>query len=416
MFEGSILRADGPQRRPVLLADAIRAVKSILAPVHDTEQTDVSAAHRRVLVSDLIAGVDLPLRDSSAVDGFAVRSADIEQTPSTLKIIGRSAAGHPFSGSVKRGTAVHILTGGAVPQGADRVVMQEHCEIAGDSLRVNEAGKRNIRVRGEDVRAGTAVLPAGRRVRVEDIALAHAIGITAVQVRQRLRVGLVSTGDEVTEPGLPLNPGQIWDANRSLLKGLLGACGCEIIDLGIVPDEAEDIEAILRNAAPDCDLLVSSGGMSVGSGDYMRRIIEQRGYLEVWPLAIKPGKPVGFGDIDDCPILALPGNPVAAAITFIAFGRPIVDHLAGVTKESARDTLFLPAGFETEKKKGLRQFLLATAVACSTGSRVVPIPHQGPAMLSALTSTSGIAVLDEDRDSVAIGDVIEFLPLTAFLS
>lgn len=415
MFGASILRADGPQRRPIALADAIGAVKSILAPVHDTERIDVSTAHRRVLVSDLIAGVDLPLRDSSAVDGFAVRSADIECIPSTLKIAGRSAAGHPFSGSVERGTAVHILTGGAVPQGADRVVMQEHCEISGDSLCVKQAGKCNIRFRGEDVRAGTAVLSAGRRVRVEDIALAHALGITAVQVRRKLRVGLVSTGDEVTEPGLPLKPGQIWDANRSLLKGLLRACGCEIIDLGIVPDEAEDIEAALTAAAPRCDLLVSSGGMSVGSGDYMRRIIEQRGFLEVWPLAIKPGKPVGFGDIDDCPILALPGNTVAAAVTFIAFGQPIVDHLAGVT-ERPRDTLFLPAGFETEKKKGLRQFLLATAVPCSTGSRVVPIPHQGPAMLSALTSTSGIAVLEEDRGSVGIGDVIEFLPLTAFLS
>lgn len=415
MIDGSILHAHGPQRRPVALAYAIGAVKSILAPIHDIEQIDVSAAHRRVLVSGLIAGVDLPLRNSSAVDGFAVRSEDIEKTPSTLKIVGQSAAGHPFLGSVGRGTAVHILTGGAVPQGADRVVMQEHCAIAGDRLRVNEAGKRNIRVRGEDVRAGAAILPAGRRLRVEDIALAHALGTTAVHVRRKLRVGLVSTGDEVTEPGQPLRPGEIWDANRSLLKGLLGACGCEIIDLGIVPDEAEDIEAVLRNAAPDCDLLVSSGGMSVGSGDYMRRIIEQRGYLEVWPLAIKPGKPVGFGDIDDCPILALPGNPVAAAITFIAFGRPIVDHLAGVT-ESARDTLFLPADFETEKKKGLRQFLLATAVPCSTGSRVVPVPDQGPAMLSALTSASGIAVLDEDRDSVGIGDVIEFLPLTAFLS
>lgn len=310
---------------------------------------------------------------------------------------------------------MRIFTGGAVPAGADRVVMQEHCRSEGDRVIISEAGKRNIRRQGEDVAKGKTVLPAGRRLRVEDVALLSALGIREVEVKCRLRVGLVSTGDEVTEPGDDLAPGQLWDSNRPLLKGLLASLGCDVVDLGIVADQDAKIESRLLDAASKCDFLVTSGGMSVGTGDYMRSVIERRGYLEVWPLAIKPGKPVGFGDIDDCPILALPGNSVAAALTFVAFGRPIVDHLAGVTLPLS-DLLYLPAGFDADKKKGLRQSILAKASPSKEGSRLEPVPHQGPAMLSALTSTGGIAVLEEDRESVKPGDILPFIPLAALLN
>lgn len=399
----------------IRLDDAIAAVKEIVVPVYGSERVSTADVRKRVLALDIIAPVDLPLRDSSAVDGYAVRHADIPHFPAILTVVGEAAAGHPYSGSLGPGAAVRIFTGGAVPSGADRVVMQEHCHSEGDRVIVSEAGKRNIRRQGEDVVKGKTVLPAGRRLRVEDIALLSALGIREVQVKRRLRVGLLSTGDEVTEPGDQLAPGQIWDSNRPLLKGLLASLGCDVVDLGIVADHDTKIESMLLDAASQCDFLVTSGGMSVGDGDYMRSVIERRGYLEVWPLAIKPGKPVGFGDIDDCPILALPGNSVAAALTFIAFGRPIVDHLAGVTLPLS-DLLYLPAGFDADKNKGLRQFILAKALPSKEGSRLEPVPHQGPAMLSALTSTGGIAVLEEDRESVKPGDVLPFIPLAALFN
>jgi len=414
MLEASVGRMTKTAIKPVPLGTAIAAVKHIVQATYGSESIATADAHKRVIAYDLLAPVDLPLRDSSAVDGYAVRSVDLGQLPAILGIDGEAAAGHPFDGVVGPGSAVRILTGGAIPRGADRVVMQEHCRLDSGRVVVGETGKRNIRRQGEDVKQGTVVLRAGRRLRVEDLALAHALGLPTIQVRRQLRVGLLSTGDEVAEPGSPLGPGQIWDANRSLLKGLLSSLGCQVIDLGIVGDHAERIESALRAAAPDCDLIVTSGGMSVGNGDYMRSIIGRRGHLEVWPLAIKPGKPVGFGDIDDCPILALPGNSVAAAITFIAFGKPIIDHLAGAT-QPASEMLFLPSAFEFTKQKGVRQFVLAKASPQASGSQLLAIADQGPAMLSALSSTGGIIVLEEDREAVMIGDILAFMPLAAFL-
>lgn len=408
------VKRTGNEAQPVALVDAIAAASALLSPVFETGTVRVASAHRRVLARDLIAPVALPLRDSSAVDGYAVQAHDVKQLPVALDVIGEAAAGHPFPGVAKPGSAVRIFTGGAVPEGCDRVVMQENCTERPGQVMINAAGKVNIRLRGEDVRQGQLVLKAGRRLRVEDIAILHALGLRDICVRRQLKVGLFSTGDEVREPGDLLAPGQLWDANRSLLAGLLRASGCEVTEYGIVGDDTGKLEEALCAAAADCNLLVTTGGMSVGAGDCMRRIIARRGCLELWPLAIKPGKPVGFGDIDDCPILALPGNPVAAALTYIAFGRPLVDRL-GCASPGPDETLLLPAGFAFAKQRGIRQFLLATAKVEEGASRVVPVDVQGPAMLSALIRAGGIAILDEDRLTVAPGDIIPFMPLHSLL-
>jgi len=246
--------------------------------------------------------------------------------------------------------------------------------------------------------------------------LARAIGLQHFTVFRRLRIGLVSTGDELREPGLALNSGQIWDANRLLLKGLLAPLACDVRDYGILRDDAREIESTLLGAARDCDLIITTGGMSVGAEDHIRTVIGRRGFLEAWPIAIKPGRPVGLGDIDDCPILALPGNPTAAAIAFIAFGRPIVTMLAGAQDEQPL-TLSLPAGFELEKRGGIRQFLLADlAIGADRNSLAIPLPRQSPAMLSPLARARALIVLPEECTRVTAGDPITFVPLDTFLS
>lgn len=404
--------------RSVQLDEAIARVRAQLPIVRECEEVGLADARGRVLAAALEAPVDLPLYNSSAMDGFAVRAQDLTSAAvPSFEIIGEAAAGHPFDGAIRHGEAVRILTGGRVPEGVDRVVEQEKCVVSGNRVYVRGqlSSKDNWRRRGEDLAAGARVFAAGHRLRAQDVTLAGALGIRQLEVRRRLRVGLFSTGDELREPGSVLGGGQIWDSNRLLLPSLLAPLACDVRDCGILQDDAREIEGALLAAARECDLLITTGGMSVGAEDHLRAVIGRRGYLEAWPLAIKPGRPVGLGDIDDCPILALPGNPIAAAIAFIAFGRPIVTTMAGVQTDEPL-TLKLPSAFALEKSRGVRQFLLADVAVDTHGASVAELlPQQSPAMLSLLTRTRGLIVLPEDCASVSIGEPVTFMPLDSFL-
>jgi molybdopterin molybdotransferase len=313
--------------------------------------------------------------------------------------------------------AVRIFTGAAIPEGADTVIMQEHCNVYENLVVVPSRPQtpENCRRRGEDVRAGSLVVRAGCRMLSQHVALAAALGLDVVPVFRCLRVGLLSTGNEVREPGVPIAEHQIWDANRWLLRGLTESLGCEVTDLGIASDNIEEIERTLSTVAQDLDLLITSGGMSVGDEDHVRSVILRHGSLDIWRLAIKPGKPVGLGDIDDCPILALPGNPVAAAVTFIAFGRSIVLQLAGGIDESPQ-SIRLAAGFSHSKKVGRREYLLGF-VQQGRGelSTAAAIEKQGSAMLSSLAETDGFIVLDEETEHVRLGEPVEFMHLRSVL-
>jgi molybdopterin molybdotransferase len=405
--------------RPVVLADALERVRAQIPVIREREDVALRDAHGRILAAAVEAPVDLPLYDSSAMDGFAVRSEDLTRgaVPS-LRIIGQAAAGHPFNGSISHGEAVRILTGSRLPTGADRVVEQERCMISGGHVYVRStpAAKDNWRRRGEDIRMGSSVFSMGHRLRGQDVAMVGALGITHVTAFRRLRIGLFSTGDELREPGQALQSGHVWDANRLLLPSLLAPLACDIRDFGILRDHPRQIEEALVAAARDCDLLITTGGMSVGAEDHVRSVICRRGSLEAWPLAIKPGRPVGLGDIDDCPILALPGNPTAAAIAFIAFGRPIVTMMSGARDETPL-AFHLPAGFALEKAHGIRQFLLADLASAADGaSLAIPISQQSPAMISSLSRARGLIVLPETCTDVAPGQAVMFAPMHHFMS
>jgi len=401
------------------LAEAQRLVRAQCAPAVAVETVPLAAARNRVLATNLVAAVDLPLHDSAAMDGFAIRSTDVAGADSPrLRLVGRAAAGHPFDGMVADGEAVRIFTGAPLPRGADAVAVQEICGLHGDSVVVGGSVRpgANYRRRGEDVPAGSVVLAAGRRLRPQDIALAAALGARALTVFDRLRVALFSTGEEVREPGTPLGAGEIWDANRWLLRSLLEALGCAVDDLGILSDDRPTIEGALCDAAREHDLIVTSGGMSVGSEDHMTAVIRRRGSLDAYQLAIRPGRPVGLGDIDDCPILALPGNPVAAAVAFIAFGRAVVLRLAG-SLEGAPLAFRLPAGFGYKKKPARRDYLLGVVERDGNGiSSVSMFEKQGAAMLSAIAQTQGFVAIDEAVEHVRPGDLVDFIPHESLLA
>jgi molybdopterin molybdotransferase len=402
------------QIRSTSLADALAAIRAQLSSIVGQETVPLSQARSRILARDLVADVDLPQSDNSAVDGFAMREDDLAADEIVkLTLIGEAAAGRPFRGVVERGQAIRILTGAPLPVGANVIVMQEWRATDGKTVEIlnHVRGKTNWRRRGEDVKMNALTLPAGRRLRAKDAALAGALGHKELTVFKRLQVGLFSTGNELCEPGEPLKRGQIWDVNRCLLRGLLEQIDCDVQDLGIIRDDPRALEGTLSRAASNADLLITSGGMSVGSEDHMRTIIRRRGTLDVWRIAIKPGKPVGLGDIDACPILALPGNPVAAVVAFTALGKTVANRLSGASEEPPV-AFVLRAGFTFEKQKGLRQYLLAD-VSRRPGGTTMALPRakQGSAMLSAMAESSGLIVLEEECERVEVDDPITFMPL-----
>ncbi len=292
--------------------------------------------------------------DNSAVDGYALRFEDLASGAETrLRIAGRAAAGHPFDGAIRSGEAVRIFTGAPMPAGCDTVMMQEDCVAEGEYVRLRPGLKRgaNRRRAGEDVRAGNIVLRQGMRLRPQDLGLAASVGRARLRVRLPLRAAVFSTGDELCEPGAPRRPGAIFDANRPVMIGLLDALGCRVSDLGILRDDLAAIRAALASAAGEHDLIVTSGGMSVGEEDHVKAAVRSLGDLHFWQLAIKPGRPIGLGQVRGVPFVGLPGNPVAMMVTFLRIARPMILRLVGLPWRTA---YFLsgPRGVRAQEETG----------------------------------------------------------------
>jgi len=406
------------------VAEAEKLIGARVSPVSGQEIVPLRAALGRVLTADLIAPFNLPPFDNSAVDGYAVRGEDIDSARERrLAIVDRVAAGHAATHAVKSGEAVRIFTGAPMPAGADTVFMQEDCRIDGAHVVVPPGLSRgaNRRLVGEDIRAGAVALPAGRRLSAQDIALAAALGLTAIDVVRRVRVALFSTGDEIAEPGSPLAGAALYDSNRYLLAAAVARFGAEVTDLGILRDEPKALARAIAAAAVDHDLVLTSGGVSTGEADYVRSAVESIGRMVFWRVAIKPGRPVAMGVIPGgetgqaAAFVGLPGNPVAVFVTFVRVVRPLLLRLAGALPEPL---VAMPAraAFSYKKRKGRREYV---RVALRTGADgtidAVKYPQDGAGILTSLTATDGLAELGEDVTNIEPGAMVGFLPYASLL-
>lgn len=398
-----------------------QALAKLLAaarPVEEIRNLPLTAAAGRVLAAAQQSTVASPPLDNSGMDGYAVRVADITAACVCLPVSQRIPAGS-IGSTLEPGTAARIFTGAPVPPGADAVVMQELCEHDEGGVVINHQPRvgENIRRAGEDIAIGAEILPAGIKLRPQDIALAASAGLPELPVYRRLRVGVFFTGDELYQPGEPLPPGGIYNSNRYALRALLEGLGCEVRDLGTVPDTLTATREALRKAAADNDLIVTSGGVSVGEEDHVKPAVEAEGLLDMWKIAIKPGKPLAFGEVrrgdgdGKAWFIGLPGNPVSAIVTFLIMVRPFVLRLQGIADVTPRGYT-LRADFDWLRPDARAEFLRGRM---NDNGGVDLYPNQGAGVVTSLCWGDGL-VMNKPGLAINKGDAVRFVPFSALLS
>jgi len=404
------------QGGPLMRVDeARRLLAEIVTPVTAGEPVELHQALGRILAEDIVSPVDIPPAPNSAVDGYAVFHADLDPEQETrLPVIGRITAGQQDLPVARPGTAIRIFTGARLPDGPDTVMMQEDCREDGKHVVISPGIRKgaNARKAGEDVTQGSTVLRRGQRLRPQDVGQAAAVGRRQVVVSTRLKVGLFSTGDELREPGAPLEAGAIYDSNRYTIHALLTGLGCQVDDLGILPDRLDVVRQALEAAEGRHDLLVTSGGVSVGEEDHVKAAVEALGKLHLWRLAVKPGRPIALGQVGRVPFVGLPGNPVAVVVTFLTIVRPLILRLMGGS-DAPPHTFRVRAGFDHKKKKDRREWVRAHLVEdVSGGLTAEKFPRDGAGILSSLVAADGLIELPEDLTRLEAGAMVDFLPFS----
>ncbi len=394
---------------------ALETLKGRIGPVTGTESVPLREALGRILAEDIISPRDVPPHDNSAVDGYAVFFDDLAADAETrLPVTGRVAAGHPLDRPARHGEAVRIFTGAPMPDGLDTIFMEEDCQAADDVVVLPCGLKQgaNRRLRAEDVASGAIIIRSGKRLRAQEIGLAASVGRAELKVFSRLRAAVFSTGDEIRDPTGDAPEGSVYDANRFSVMALLEGLGCEVTDIGILPDDRETITKALGDAAGGHDILVTSGGISAGEEDHVKAAVEAQGDLHFWRLAIKPGRPVALGQVGGTTFVGLPGNPVAAMVTFMVVARPVVLLLGGATNIAA-PRFSVTAAFDYKKKTGRREWVRATLQCDDAGGLVAhKYPSSGAGILTSMVAADGLVELAEACGAVAVGDRVEFLPFS----
>ena len=395
---------------------ALDMLLAAMQPVAESELVALSASSGRVLAQAIQASVAVPPHNNSAMDGFAVRASDLSKVPVTLRVSQRIAAGQVGT-PLLAGEAARIFTGAPLPGGADAVVMQEDCQFASDAVTILQAAGsgENVRSIGEDIAIGASLFPQGHRLRAQDAGVLASVGLTAINVRRKLRVALLTTGDELVPPGTALQPGQIYNSNFYTLSVLLQALACEVIDLGIVKDELQATRSVLLEAARRADCIISTGGVSVGEEDHVKAALTELGTLDLWKLAIKPGKPLACGSLQGTHFFGLPGNPVSAFVTFCLIVRPCLLRLSGCN-QIALLRLRMPAGFNQPESGDRQEYLRVVIQADASHAPVLmPIRNQSSGVGSSLSAAAGLAIIPP-YTSVAIGDRLEFIPFSELIN
>ncbi len=393
-------------------------IQQSIQPIRGKKNVTIREAAGHILAEDVCSPLDVPPFINSAMDGYAINAADIPASgEASLRVIGKSFAGAPFDGDVKPGEAVRIMTGAVVPNGADTVVMQEHAEVDGDNIKIGSEHKagQNVRKPGDDFFKGDTIIRAGQRLSPAKLGLLASVGVTEFKVTRKPTVAFFSTGDELKGVGEPLQPGDIYDSNRYILFGMLQKMGVNCIDMGVIPDIKDEIELTLKEAAKMADMVITSGGASVGEADFIKLILDEIGEVGFWKIAMKPGKPLAFGHINDTVFFGLPGNPVSAMATFYLFVQPSLRLMEG---ESLSESLRLRAKCLSKLKKtpGRKDFQRGILSSDENGQLVVDTTGiQGSHMLSSMSKANCFIVLEREAGNIEAGSLVEVLPFNELI-
>ena len=397
-----------PNSMPV--EQAREYIKAFLSPVQETERLHLHAALGRVLAEEILASHNVPNHDNSAMDGYAFNANDLKQGTTRLKITGAAFAGNALTGNFEKGACVRIMTGAAIPTGADTVIAQERVELDGEFIQFTDTPNRgaNVRYAGEDLRAGQVVLNVRHQISPADLGLIASLGIGEVSVYRKLKVSFFSTGDELASIGSTLKTGQIFDSNRYTLFGMLTRMGAEIQDLGAIPDDPILLEKTLIKAAESSDVILTSGGVSVGEADYMKQLLQKLGQVLFWKIAMKPGRPLAFGKIGKAHYFGLPGNPVAVMVTFYQFVRQAMLVLMGQANPADIPMLNVVCTCPIRKLKGRTEFQRGILFVGEDGNwKVKTTGNQSSGILSSMSQANCFIVLDDDVGNVEAGTTVK---------
>jgi molybdopterin molybdotransferase len=381
-------------------------INEYLSPVIETETLPIRESLGRVLAQNIIAPTNVPNHNNSAMDGFAFRFEDADKV---LKVIGTAFAGNPFNGKLSSGQCVKIMTGAMIPNGADTVEMQERVKVTGDEIQLTQTTKQyaNIRLSGEDLKIGQTVLSIGQKMHPADLGLIASLGIGELLVYRKLKVAFFSTGDEIVSVGSPLLEGQIFDSNRYTLFGMLTRLGMHMNDLGNVPDDPVKLEKTLLNAALSNDVVITSGGVSVGEADYMKSLLSKHGQVLFWKINMKPGRPLAYGKVGEAHYFGLPGNPVSAMVTFYQFVQPALQALSGEYYKIA-PILSAKCTLPLKKITGRMEFQRGVLSQTDDGIwTVAPLPNQGSGVLNSMSVANCFIVLDENVGNCEAGEMVK---------